>query len=135
MKEMDTGTRGRKRRLVLEDEYWALIFAGVGTRETCPLVRIGRKTGYRWRAELGVLAPVRSPAAQTSERYLSLLKLKRIGVLCRRGLSIREIATRLGRAPSTISRELRRNTAEHDHEIYRSRLGDGPSRSRGSLVR
>ncbi|MEX5263377.1 hypothetical protein RF640_05005 [Kocuria sp. CPCC 205231] len=44
---MEIGIRGRKRRLVLEDEYWALILSGVGTVETCRMVRIRRKTGYR----------------------------------------------------------------------------------------
>lgn len=112
------GIRGRKRRLVLEDEYWALILAGVGTVDACRIVGIGRKTGYRWRAELGGLAPARRAEAQQSERYLSLLERERIAVLRRQGLSMRAIATRLGRAPSTVSRELRRNTAEHDRGAY-----------------
>ena len=29
------GRRGRKRRLGVEDEYWAMILAGVGTVEAC----------------------------------------------------------------------------------------------------
>ena len=29
------GERGRKRQLKLEDEYWRLILAGVGTVEAC----------------------------------------------------------------------------------------------------
>jgi hypothetical protein len=41
--------RGRKRRLLLEDEYWQLIQSGVGTVEACRRVGIGRKTGYRLR--------------------------------------------------------------------------------------
>lgn len=32
------GRRGRKRRLDVEDEYWALILAGVGTVEACQRV-------------------------------------------------------------------------------------------------
>jgi len=43
-------------------------------------------------------------------RYLSLLERERIKDLQLAGTSIRQIATALGRAPSTISRELRRNT-------------------------
>jgi len=43
--------RGRKRRLVLEDEYWKLILGGVPTVEACRQIGIGRKTGYRWRAD------------------------------------------------------------------------------------
>src|SRR4051794_31370082 len=41
--------RGRKRRLVIEDEYWKLILDGVPTVAACRQVGIGRKTGYRWR--------------------------------------------------------------------------------------
>jgi IS30 family transposase len=43
-------------------------------------------------------------------RYLSLLEREQLQDLHRLGLSIREIAIALGRSPSTISRELRRNT-------------------------
>jgi len=43
-------------------------------------------------------------------RYLSLLERERLKDLQSSGLSIRRIATAMGRSPSTISRELRRNT-------------------------
>lgn len=43
-------------------------------------------------------------------RYLSLTERERIKDLAMQGLTIRTIATQLGRAPSTISRELQRNT-------------------------
>ena len=39
--------------MALEDEYWLLIAAGVGTGEACRTLGIGRKTGCRWRAERG----------------------------------------------------------------------------------
>ncbi len=50
--------RGRKRRLGIEDEYWELIRAGVGTVEACTAVGVGRKTGYR--GELKMVARPRS---------------------------------------------------------------------------
>jgi IS30 family transposase len=53
------GLRGRKRRLELETEYWRLLASGVGTVAACQELGIGRKTGYRWRAENGGLPPVR----------------------------------------------------------------------------
>jgi IS30 family transposase len=43
-------------------------------------------------------------------RYLSLLEREQLQDLHRSGLSIRKIAAEMNRAPSTISRELRRNT-------------------------
>lgn len=44
-------------------------------------------------------------------RYLSLVERERIKDLSSAGMSIRGISRAMGRAPSTISRELRRNTA------------------------
>jgi IS30 family transposase len=106
--------RGRKRRLELESEYWQLIQSGVGTVEACKRLGIGRKTGYRWRMENGGLPPERLAEDARSNRYLSLLERQRIATLRRDGLGVREIARLLGRSPSTVSRELQRNTLEHD---------------------
>jgi transposase len=111
---MELARRGRKRRLGIEDEYWQLIRSGVGTVEACRLVGIGRKTGYRWRAERGGLPPLRQGERERSERYLSLLERQRIATLRRQGMSTREVARRPGRSPSTIRRELRRNGARSD---------------------
>jgi IS30 family transposase len=61
--------RGRKRRLVLEDEYWKLILEGVPAVEACRQIGIGRKTGYRWRAEAGGLPPGRVAEETRSSRY------------------------------------------------------------------
>ena len=108
------GRRGRKRRLDVESEYWRLVLSGVGTVEACQRLGIGRKTGYRWRAENGGLPPAALGEGVRSQRYLSLLERQRIASLRRDGLGVRQIAEELGRAPSTISRELRRNTAAHD---------------------
>jgi IS30 family transposase len=47
--------------------------------------------------------------AEPSGRYLSFEEREEIAVLLPLQLSVREIARRIGRAPSTVSRELRRN--------------------------
>jgi hypothetical protein len=112
------GRRGRKRQLDLESEYWKLLQSGVGTVAACKLLGIGRKTGYRWRAENGGLPPGRLAESARSGRYLSLLERQRIATLRDRKLGVREIARRLGRSPSTISRELRRHLRPHDRGIY-----------------
>jgi IS30 family transposase len=106
--------RGRKRRLDVETLYWEMILAGVGTVDACRILGIGRKTGYRWRAEHGGVPPVRLAEAARNGRYLTLLERQRIATLCREGLGVRAIADHLGRSPSTISRELRRNLRPHD---------------------
>jgi hypothetical protein len=38
---VELGRRGRERQLEIEDEYWKLILAGVGTVEACRQVEIG----------------------------------------------------------------------------------------------
>jgi IS30 family transposase len=47
--------------------------------------------------------------APVSGRYLSFAEREEIAILRAKGCKVREIARRLGRSPSTISRELRRN--------------------------
>jgi IS30 family transposase len=57
--------------------------------------------------------PVPAPVPDIHPRYLSLLEREQIADLRRLGRSIRQIAVELGRAASTISREIRRNTDRH----------------------
>jgi IS30 family transposase len=129
------GRRGRKRQLGVEDEYWSLILAGVGTVEACRRVGITRKTGYRWRAERGGLPPLRLREDARTSRYLSRLERERIAVLRGQGLSVREIARRLERAPSTISREVRRNMRPHDGDVYDAVLAHARARAAARRVR
>jgi IS30 family transposase len=49
--------------------------------------------------------------APLSGRYLSFAEREEIAILKAQGIGVRETARRLGRSPSTISRELRRNAA------------------------
>jgi IS30 family transposase len=114
----------------LESEYWRLLQSGIGTFEACRIVGIGRKTGYRWRAENGGLPPARLAETARSSRYLSLLERQRIAALRRQGLGVRAIAEHLGRAPSTVSRELRRNVAGHDRGSYDGDLAHARARQR-----
>ena len=124
------GRRGRKRQLGLESEYWRLVHSGVGTVQACRAVGITRKTGYRWRAENGGIPPVRLAEAVLSSRYLSRLERHRISTLREQGHGVREIARRIGRAPSTVSRELARNLSPHDHNLYDGDLAHDRARER-----
>ncbi len=121
--------RGRKRVLEREALYWSLLAAGVGTVEACRQVGIGRKTGYRWRAELGGIRPPARPSTLSSGRYLSRFERQRIATLTAQGLGVREIARRIGRAPSTVSRELRRNRAAGE-EVYDGDLAQARAEGR-----
>jgi IS30 family transposase len=59
--------------------------------------------------------------APLSGRYLSLAEREDIAILKAKGFGVREIARQVGRHPSTISRELRRNSATRpDSSGYRA---------------
>ena len=99
--------------------YFQLMKQGWNNNDACRAVGVCRKTGTRWR--LGRTETknghTRSyPALDTvittriSARFLSEEERVRIADLHRSGRSMRFIADELGRAASTISRELQRNT-------------------------
>jgi lambda repressor-like predicted transcriptional regulator len=94
---------------------------GWSVRAAAREVGVSRTTGANWsrgyktyrRGEVvGFVPPLeRLAVRQISPRFLSQDERIEIADLRRLGVSIRQIASRLGRAPSTISRELRRNGA------------------------
>ncbi|KUL59846.1 IS30 family transposase [Streptomyces albidoflavus] len=116
------GNRGRpqgRKALVRErEEYFRLMGQGVSSREACRIVGVNRMTGKRWRngrratgAKKGAL-PVRRPGGQDGpSRFLREADRIHIADRLREKASIRTIAAELGRSPSTISREVRRNGA------------------------
>lgn len=128
------GRRGRKRQLDVEARYWELLQSGVGTAAACRMVGITRKTGYRWRAERGGLAPLELSDAARSNRYLSALERQRIATLHGQKLGVREIARRIARDASTVSRELRRNRLAHDRD-YDADLAHARARERARRPR
>jgi IS30 family transposase len=65
--------------------------------------------GVRWFRKGGGMPPL--TLAPPSGRYLSFTEREEIAVLLAGRSGVREIARQLGRAPSTISRELQRNAA------------------------
>src|ERR1017187_5369580 len=107
----------------------------MGTVEACREIGVGRKTGFRWRQENGGLPPSRISEDDHSGRYLAHFERLRIAALAERGHGIREIARRLERAPSTISRELRRNRSGHDRGGYDGDLAHARARERAKRPR
>ena len=95
-----------------------MIAPGIGTGEACRQLGVARTTSYYWRTQRGGLPPATIADHARSGRYLSLLERERIAVLRQQGLGVNEIARRLARAPSTISRELRRNMLPRDRGVY-----------------
>jgi transposase, IS30 family len=102
-----------------QQRYLQLIAQGLNNSEACRLVGINRKTGNRWRYGRRVRnsagALVIYPAVKAKEatprspRYLSEQERIQIADLLAAKVTVRGIAAGLGRAPSTISREIRRN--------------------------
>ena len=106
--------RGRKRNLEKERLYWDLLASGLGTVEACRQAGIGRRTGLRWRRENGGIRPERGRCRTHDVGPVPLLfERERVQTLAAQGAGVREVARRLGRSPSTISRELRR-TGDRD---------------------
>jgi IS30 family transposase len=98
-------------------EYFRLMDQGYSSAAACRAVGVTRRTGGRWRNGRSPEAPRNSrprPArarasAPASGRYLSEDERITIADRLREGASARAIAAGLGRSPSTVSREIRRN--------------------------
>ncbi|MGN6169755.1 MAG: IS30 family transposase [Solirubrobacteraceae bacterium] len=90
--------------------FWAAIARGLSSVDAAAEAGVSAVVGVRWFRECGGMRPsaIRS---SLSGRYLSFAEREEIALLRAQGGGVREIARRLGRSPSTISRELRRNAA------------------------
>lgn len=75
--------------------------------------RVSWVVGARWFRHAGGMPPshLASSAPALSGRYLSIAEREHLALLRAQQLGVRACARQLGRAPSTISRELRRNAA------------------------
>src|SRR5215217_4579193 len=94
-------------------QFWAAIAAGCSSEDAAVGAGVSPAVGARWFRRAGGLPPSHlAPAAKPlSGRSLSFAEREEIAIWRAQGHGVREIARRLGRAPSTISRELRRNAA------------------------
>jgi transposase-like protein len=79
----------------------------VTSEEAAVEAGVSPAVGVRWFREGGGMPTVTQ--APLSGRYLSFAEREEITVLRAQGCGVREIARQLGRSPSTVSRELRRN--------------------------
>jgi IS30 family transposase len=89
--------------------FWAAIAGGLSSEQAGVAVGVSPAVGVRWFREGGGMRSV--SRAPLSGRYLSFVEREEIAILNATGCGVRVIARRVGRAPSTISRELRRNAA------------------------
>jgi len=91
--------------------FWTAIAAGRSSEEAAVGVGVAPVLGPRWFRQAGGMPPSHlSPSSRPlSGRYLLFADREEIALGRAQGHGVREIARRLGRAPSTISRELRRH--------------------------
>ena len=95
------GRREHRRR------FWAAVARGLPSEAAGVEAGVPPSVGSRWFREGGGMPTVTQDPP--SGRYLSLEEREEIAILRAGGHGVREIARRLGRSPSTISRELDRN--------------------------
>jgi IS30 family transposase len=87
--------------------FWAALQRGEFIADAAVAAGTYRKQGTRWVAACGGVRPRRGRSLKG--RCLSFAEREEIALARARGETIRVIARRLGRSPSTVSRELRRN--------------------------
>ena len=105
--------------------FWAFIADGLSSEDAAVKVGVSQPVGFRWFRETGGMAPSHlSPSAGVpSKRHLCLADREEIALFRAQGLGVREVARRLGRAASTVSRELRRNAATRGGNLdYRATI-------------
>ena len=98
-----------RHRREVEREFWREIAKGLLPEEAAAAVGVSQAVGGRWFRHGGGMPTV--DLAPLSGRYLSFREREEIALLKMQGAGVRQIARLLARAPSTISRELRRNAA------------------------
>src|SRR5437870_7040444 len=93
--------------------FWAAIAAGRSSEAAAIEAGVSPAVGARWFREAGGMSPKSlAPSAKPpSGRYLVVAEREEIALGRAQGQGIREIARRLGRAPSAISREVRGKAA------------------------
>ena len=109
---------GRRPLSAKRQKFMELLERGWSIRGAAREVGVSRSSGTNWTSgmkvirngvQVGFVPPLhRLQVRQISARYLSQDERIRIADMRKAGLGVRHIAARLGRAPSTISRELHR---------------------------
>lgn len=89
--------------------FWKAIADGLPSEDAAIVAGVSPAVGCRWFRQNGGMPNI--SLIPPSGRFLALAEREEIALLRAQQLGIREIARRIGRSPSTISRELIRNAA------------------------
>jgi len=99
-------TAGRREH---RQRFWEAIAQGRSSEDAAIAAGVSPGVGGRWFRHAGGMPSL--SLAPLSGRYLSFAEREKIAILRANGAGVREIASRVCRSPSTISRELRRNAS------------------------
>lgn len=99
--------------------YWRAIAEGLSFERAAVVAGVGYSTGRAWFGNVGGVIP-RHLLKPPSRRRLDAFDRQTIELELDRGTSLRAIGRMLGRPPSTISREIHRNTVTG---TYDARVG------------
>src|SRR5690349_13683134 len=109
-------------------QFWEGIRSGLGVQVAGAVAGVGPVKAFAWFKQAG---GVKSNGPRPdSGRYLPVAGREEIAVGLAAGDSQREIAERLGRSPSTISREVMRNSRGRRH--YRALAAQGQAQHRAA---
>jgi transposase len=121
VRSVSSGKPGRQPMTDKREQYVRLIGQGMSNSAACRSLGIDRKTGHWWKnggvvvrnGVTRIVKPVEAQVAPKPEsgRYLGEDERVTIADAVRAGRSARAIAADLGRAVSTVARELARNAA------------------------
>jgi IS30 family transposase len=95
--------------VAVQRQFWELVAAGMSSEEAGRAVGVSNTCGVAWFRKFGGVNPRMQLAQGVRRPRLSLLERERIMIGTARGESIRSIARGLGRAPSTVMREIEKN--------------------------
>jgi IS30 family transposase len=121
--------QGRRRLLLERKQYFELMEKGYSNTSACEIVGINVRTGREWKNGAVRLKrdgkPIRvhdgfdrGEELDALNHYLRQQDRIQIADLRRSGLGIRAIAREMGRSPSTISREISRNSHETNRQYH-----------------
>ncbi len=111
--------------------FWQGIARGLSSEDAAVETGVSPAVGARWFRQAGGMSPIK--LVPVSGRYLSFYEREEIAILHAQYLGVREIARRVDRSPSTISRELRRNASTRSHTVtYRATTAQWHAERRAS---
>jgi IS30 family transposase len=110
----------------LEVLFWEGIRSGLGVQEAGAAAGVGPVKAFAWFKQAGGVKG--NGPRPGSGRYLSVAEREEIAVGLAAGDSQAAIAERLGRSPSTVSREIRRNS--RGRKAYRALAAQGQAQHR-----